>query len=220
PDAKFSEVDRSLFAFASYNAGPGKIARMRGEAQKRGLDPDVWFNNVELVTAEKIGIETTTYVRNIYKYYVAYKLMLDAQEAKKRARAAVKQAGGARSPAGLPACHPPPLCSYCVADLSSRLGTIPRHSIPRSLRFCLYLAGKQLVMRCSLPHPRQRSWSGSLSEQSAVRTGWVARLSARSGLWASLARSPCRHQIQLWPQPTDWRATCSVRREDSLVPPR
>ena len=92
-DAKFSEVDRSLFAFASYNAGPGKIARMRGEAQKRGLDPDVWFNNVELVTAEKIGIETTTYVRNIYKYYVAYRLMLDAHEAQRKAREAVKQAG-------------------------------------------------------------------------------------------------------------------------------
>ena len=93
PDAKFSEVDRSFFAFASYNAGPGKIARMRKEAEKRGLDPDVWLNNVELVTAQKIGIETTTYVRNIFKYYVAYKLMLDIQEAQKKAREAVKQGG-------------------------------------------------------------------------------------------------------------------------------
>jgi len=93
PDAKFSEMDRSFFAFASYNAGPGKIARMRAEAQKRGLDPNVWLNNVELVTAEKIGIETTTYVRNIFKYYVSYKLMLDIQEAQKKAREAVKHAG-------------------------------------------------------------------------------------------------------------------------------
>jgi len=84
-------VDRSFFAFASYNAGPGKIARMRKEAEKRGLDPDVWLNNVELVTAEKIGIETTTYVRNIFKYYVAYKLMLDIQDAQKKAREAVQQ---------------------------------------------------------------------------------------------------------------------------------
>jgi membrane-bound lytic murein transglycosylase MltF len=61
PDAHFSENNRSLFAFASYNAGPGNIARMRKEAAKRGLDPDKWFNNVELVTAEKIGFETTTY---------------------------------------------------------------------------------------------------------------------------------------------------------------
>ena len=58
-DAKFDEQNRTLFAFASYNAGPGNIAKMRTEAGKRGLDPEKWFNNVEVVTAEKIGIETT-----------------------------------------------------------------------------------------------------------------------------------------------------------------
>jgi membrane-bound lytic murein transglycosylase MltF len=86
PDAKFSEANRSLFAFASYNAGPGRISQMRKEAAKRGLDPDKWFNNVEIVTAEKVGIETTTYVRNIYKYYVAYRLSMDAQVAAAKAR--------------------------------------------------------------------------------------------------------------------------------------
>ena len=91
PDAKFSEADRSLFAFAAYNAGPGRIAGMRKEAAKRELDPDKWFNNVEIVTAEKVGIETTTCVRNIYKYYVAYKLMLDLEETQKKAREALKQ---------------------------------------------------------------------------------------------------------------------------------
>jgi membrane-bound lytic murein transglycosylase MltF len=59
---------------------------MRKEAVKRGLDPNKWFNNVEIVTAQKIGMETTTYVRNIYKYYVAYKLQLDAKEATRKAR--------------------------------------------------------------------------------------------------------------------------------------
>ena len=76
---------RSLFAFAAYNAGPGRIRQMRELAAARGLDPDVWFNNVEIVTAEKVGMETTTYVRNIYKYYVTYKLLLEAEQAKKRA---------------------------------------------------------------------------------------------------------------------------------------
>jgi membrane-bound lytic murein transglycosylase MltF len=89
PDAKFSEVDRPLFAFASYNAGPGRISQMRKEAARRGLDPDKWFNNVELVTAEKVGIETTTYVRNIYKYYVAYTLMAQTRAVQQRAREAV-----------------------------------------------------------------------------------------------------------------------------------
>jgi membrane-bound lytic murein transglycosylase MltF len=78
-DAKFDEQNRTLFAFASYNAGPGNISKMRKEAEKRGLDPDQWFNNVEMVTAEKIGIETTTYVRNIFKYYASYKLTVEAR---------------------------------------------------------------------------------------------------------------------------------------------
>jgi membrane-bound lytic murein transglycosylase MltF len=85
-DAHFDEQNRTLFAFASYNAGPGNIARMRKEAEKRGLDPDKWFNSVENVTAEKLGIETPTYVRNIYKYYVSYKLLMDAQAAAEKVK--------------------------------------------------------------------------------------------------------------------------------------
>jgi len=84
-DARFSDVDRPLFAFASYNAGPGNIAKMRRLATERGLNPDVWFNNVEIVVAEKIGTETTTYVRNIYKYYVSYRLLKDAETQRQRA---------------------------------------------------------------------------------------------------------------------------------------
>ena len=89
PDAKFSEAERPLFAFAAYNAGAANIARMRKLAVKRGLDPDKWFNNVEIVVSERIGTETTTYVRNIYKYYVAYKLTKDAQQAQHGAREAI-----------------------------------------------------------------------------------------------------------------------------------
>jgi membrane-bound lytic murein transglycosylase MltF len=88
-DAKFTEANRPLFAFASYNAGPGNISRMRKEAEKRGLNPDKWFNNVELVTSEKIGLETTTYVRNIYKYYVSYKLMMESKAETDKAREAL-----------------------------------------------------------------------------------------------------------------------------------
>jgi membrane-bound lytic murein transglycosylase MltF len=84
-DAQFDEANRALFAFASYNAGPGSIAKMRKEAEKRGLKPDKWFNNVELVTAERIGMETTTYVRNIFKYYTSYKLTIEAQRDRERA---------------------------------------------------------------------------------------------------------------------------------------
>jgi membrane-bound lytic murein transglycosylase MltF len=85
-DAHFSEGNRPLFAFASYNCGPGNVARARKEAARRGLDPDKWFNNVEIVVAQQVGTETTTYVRNIYKYYVAYKLTQDAAANAAKAR--------------------------------------------------------------------------------------------------------------------------------------
>jgi membrane-bound lytic murein transglycosylase MltF len=85
-DARFTEANRTLFAFASYNAGPTNIAKARREAEKRGLDPDRWFNNVEVIVAEKTGREPTTYVRNIYKYYVAYTLMVQAHEEREAAR--------------------------------------------------------------------------------------------------------------------------------------
>ncbi|NTV43428.1 MAG: transglycosylase SLT domain-containing protein, partial [Syntrophobacteraceae bacterium] len=91
-DARFDEQTRTLFAFASYNAGPGNISKMRKEAEKRGLDPNRWFNNVEIVTAEKIGIETTTYVRNIYKYYVSYKLTHEASATRDELRQQVAPA--------------------------------------------------------------------------------------------------------------------------------
>jgi membrane-bound lytic murein transglycosylase MltF len=92
PDAHFTENNRSLFAFTAYNAGPGNLAKIRKAAAQRELDPDRWFNHVEIVTAEKIGIETTTYVRNIYKNYVAYKLLQDAQATQRKAREQVTPA--------------------------------------------------------------------------------------------------------------------------------
>lgn len=78
-DGQFNETDRTLFAFAAYNCGPGNLAKARKEAARRGLDPNLWFDNVEVTVSEQIGAETTTYVRNIFKYYVAYKLIEAAQ---------------------------------------------------------------------------------------------------------------------------------------------
>ena len=70
-----TDLDKGLFAFAAYNAGPGRIRQLRREAASRGLDANVWFNNVERIAGERIGRETVTYVSNIYKYYVAYLLV-------------------------------------------------------------------------------------------------------------------------------------------------
>ncbi|MGI9568193.1 MAG: transglycosylase SLT domain-containing protein, partial [Desulfobulbia bacterium] len=67
-------LNRHLLTLAAYNAGPKKILDLRNEARRRGLDPNIWFNNVEVIAAEIIGRETVQYVSNIYQYYIAYKL--------------------------------------------------------------------------------------------------------------------------------------------------
>ncbi|HTY41196.1 MAG TPA: transporter substrate-binding domain-containing protein [Thermoanaerobaculia bacterium] len=84
------KLDKGLFAFAAYNAGPGRIQTLRREAARRGLDPNKWFDNVEVVASEKIGRETVTYVANIYKYYVAYTLALEDMAERQKAIEEVK----------------------------------------------------------------------------------------------------------------------------------
>jgi membrane-bound lytic murein transglycosylase MltF len=74
-DAPMDEVDRHLFAFASYNAGPARIAGLRRKAEQMGLDPNKWRGHVEVVAAREIGRETVTYVANILKYYLAYRMV-------------------------------------------------------------------------------------------------------------------------------------------------
>jgi membrane-bound lytic murein transglycosylase MltF len=92
-DEPMDNLNKGLFAFASYNAGPGRVRQLRKEAEKRGLDPNVWFGNVEQIASERIGRETVTYVSNIYKYYVAYRLVLEQKQRRDAAMAGVKNPG-------------------------------------------------------------------------------------------------------------------------------
>ncbi len=85
-----SKLDKALFSFASYNAGAGRITQLRKEAANRGLNPNIWFQNVEYVVAEKIGQETVTYVSNIYKYYIVYRLIQESEAAQKTAIEQIK----------------------------------------------------------------------------------------------------------------------------------
>jgi membrane-bound lytic murein transglycosylase MltF len=80
-DPAIDPLNQNLFSFAAYNAGPAKISRLRNQAEKAGFDPDIWFGNVEIMAAKKIGRETVQYVSNIYKYYVAYRLASDKRQA-------------------------------------------------------------------------------------------------------------------------------------------
>ncbi|MCC6608939.1 MAG: lytic transglycosylase F [Burkholderiales bacterium] len=93
-DVPFDKQNLTLFAFAAYNAGPGRVQQLRREAEKEGLDPNVWFNNVELIAAKRVGQETVGYVRNIYKYYVAYTLQLQTLEARQQAVEKLKAGAG------------------------------------------------------------------------------------------------------------------------------
>jgi membrane-bound lytic murein transglycosylase MltF len=84
-DEPMTNLDKALFAFASYNAGAGRISGLRARAAKRGLNPNVWFHNVEYIAAEQIGSETVTYVSNIFKYYIAYRLVMEERAEKEAA---------------------------------------------------------------------------------------------------------------------------------------
>jgi membrane-bound lytic murein transglycosylase MltF len=96
-DEPMDNLNKGLFAFASYNAGAGRIRQLRKEAATRGLDPNVWFGNVEQIASERIGRETVTYVSNIYKYYVAYKLVVEERERRAAAKEAVQKSAGSKS---------------------------------------------------------------------------------------------------------------------------
>jgi membrane-bound lytic murein transglycosylase MltF len=90
-DPAISPLDRHLFAFAGYNAGPNRINRLRQLASKQGLDPNKWLHNVEVVVAKKVGRETTQYVGNIHKYYIAYKRLVAQMAERSQAREAVQK---------------------------------------------------------------------------------------------------------------------------------
>jgi membrane-bound lytic murein transglycosylase MltF len=90
-DEPMDQLNKGLMTFASYNAGPGRIRQLRREAEKRGLDPNIWFGNVERVASERIGRETVTYVSNIYKYYITYRLLSAQRDKRAAAKAEVEK---------------------------------------------------------------------------------------------------------------------------------
>jgi membrane-bound lytic murein transglycosylase MltF len=78
-DLADDRFNQTLFALASYNAGPARIRSLRAKAEEQGYDPNRWFDNVEVVAAREVGEEPVTYVANILKYYVAYSLSVSRQ---------------------------------------------------------------------------------------------------------------------------------------------
>ena len=85
-----SDVNKMLFAFAAYNCGPNRVRQLRKIAAAQGLNPNEWIDSVEMVAAARVGAEPVTYVANIYKYYVAYKLALQGETERRKARESIR----------------------------------------------------------------------------------------------------------------------------------
>ncbi len=82
-DKNIDDLNKMLFSFAAYNAGPSMITKVRARTKKMGLNPNIWFHNTEVAAAKMIGKETVQYVANIYKYYIAYKMVVERMKEKK-----------------------------------------------------------------------------------------------------------------------------------------
>ncbi|MFZ9038395.1 MAG: transglycosylase SLT domain-containing protein [Gammaproteobacteria bacterium] len=84
-DASIAPLDRALFSFAAYNAGPGNMQKARRRARRLGFDPNRWFGNVEIGMFRAVSGEPASYVRNIYKYYVTYQGLERSRRAREKA---------------------------------------------------------------------------------------------------------------------------------------
>ncbi|MFT4768326.1 MAG: membrane-bound lytic murein transglycosylase MltF [Glaciecola sp.] len=88
-DPEVTPLNQALLALGAYNAGPSRMIRLRAKAAERGYDPNVWFDNVELIAAEDIGRETVQYVSNIYRYYLTYRMVAKQELKRAEARRAI-----------------------------------------------------------------------------------------------------------------------------------
>lgn len=85
-DPGIDQFNKTMFAFAAYNAGPARVRELRDKTDQVGYDKNIWFDNVEFLAAKEIGNETVMYVSNILKYYVAYSLAINQQNEREAAR--------------------------------------------------------------------------------------------------------------------------------------
>jgi membrane-bound lytic murein transglycosylase MltF len=81
-DPEMDQRNRNFFTMAAYNAGPARVRGLRAEAAEEGLDPNLWFGNVEVIAARRIGRETVRYVSNITKYWIAYRMSVASRDAR------------------------------------------------------------------------------------------------------------------------------------------
>jgi membrane-bound lytic murein transglycosylase MltF len=90
-DEGMDEVNKTLMAVAAYNAGPARISSCRKRAVDMGLDPKIWFGNVEYAVAEAVGRETVLHVNTVYKYYITFRLAAERSGQRSEGVKAVKK---------------------------------------------------------------------------------------------------------------------------------
>ncbi len=76
---EITEENQMYFSLAAYNAGPANVRKMRRMAVKHGYNPNIWFNNVEIMARKYVSKEPVHYVANISRYYVIYKQIAQLQ---------------------------------------------------------------------------------------------------------------------------------------------
>ncbi len=72
---EMDEAERIRMSLAAYNAGPRTLINARHRAQKMGLDPNIWFQNVEMALLEARKTEPVKYVSDVNRYYLSYVLL-------------------------------------------------------------------------------------------------------------------------------------------------
>ncbi len=72
---EMSEPERIRMSLAAYNAGPRTLLRARTRAREMGLDPNRWFQHVEMALLSMHKTEAVKYVSEINQHYISYVLL-------------------------------------------------------------------------------------------------------------------------------------------------
>ena len=73
--------------FRDATASVQRLKKLRAKA----TEPNIWHENVEWVVWRSVGLETVQYVRNVHRYYIAFKDMAEANAVR---RALISEATG------------------------------------------------------------------------------------------------------------------------------
>ncbi|SFR53055.1 transporter substrate-binding domain-containing protein [Thiomicrospira sp. ALE5] len=74
------------FALAAYNAGQTRVRQLQREAEREGLNPYIWFYNVEQIARRRIGHETVNYVLSVQRHKTTFTSTLSLVQERRMSR--------------------------------------------------------------------------------------------------------------------------------------